>query len=336
MPTIHFLNVREGDCSIIQHGTGRVSVIDVCNAKPGQSRESQLEMASAQYATRSVNGNFNQKAHPVNPVAYMQEHAINSIFRFILTHPDMDHLDGITALFAEFFPQVFWDTNNQKEIDDSSWSSSQYNRADWDYYRTLRSTNPQANPQRLTNLSGQYGRYWNEDEHGNRQGGDGITILAPTQLLVNEANRTGDYNDCSYVLLYRTGDKKVILGGDSHDNTWEHILNNWEAEVQDIDLLIAPHHGRDSGRSYDFLDVLNPRLTFFGNARSEHLAYDAWYRRGLAIVTNNQANCMIADLSGSLLNIYVTNETYARAFAREAGSNTWYNQQLLAWYLRSV
>ena len=133
MPTIHFLNVREGDCSIIQHGTGRVSVIDVCNAKPSQSRESLLEMASAQYATRSVNGNFNQKAHPVNPVAYMQEHAINSIFRFILTHPDMDHLDGITALFAESFPQVFWDTNNQKEIDDSSWSSSQYDRADWDY-----------------------------------------------------------------------------------------------------------------------------------------------------------------------------------------------------------
>ena len=129
---------------------------------------------------------------------------------------------------------------------------------------------------------------------------------------------------------------KTIFGGDSHDNTWEHILKNWEAEVQGIDLLIAPHHGRDSGRSYDFLDVLKPSLAFFGKARSEHVAYGAWYRRGLAIVINNQANCMMADLSGSLLNIYVTNETYARAFAREAGFNTWYHEQLLAWYLRSV
>ena len=248
----------------------------------------------------------------------------------------MDHMDGIKALFTEFPPQVFWDTNNQKEIDDSSWSSSQYNRADWDCYRNLRDTNPQANPQRLANLSGQKGRYWSEDEHGNPQGGDWITILAPTQELVDEANRTGDYNDLSYVLLYRLGDKRIVFGGDSHDKTWEHILENWEADVTDIDLLIAPHHGRDSGRSYDFLDVLKPSLTFFGNARSEHLAYGDWYRRGLAIVTNNQANCIIADLSGWSLNIYVTNETYAKTSAEKAGTNTWYNEQLLAWYLRSV
>jgi hypothetical protein len=29
MPRVHFLNVRNGDCSIIQHASKRVSVIDV-------------------------------------------------------------------------------------------------------------------------------------------------------------------------------------------------------------------------------------------------------------------------------------------------------------------
>ena len=33
MPIVHYLNVKEGDCSIIQHGSGRISVIDVCNAR---------------------------------------------------------------------------------------------------------------------------------------------------------------------------------------------------------------------------------------------------------------------------------------------------------------
>ena len=33
MATIHFLNVKQGDCSVISHNSGRVTVIDVCNAK---------------------------------------------------------------------------------------------------------------------------------------------------------------------------------------------------------------------------------------------------------------------------------------------------------------
>lgn len=33
MTKIHFLNVQNGDCSIIKHGAGRISVIDVCCAR---------------------------------------------------------------------------------------------------------------------------------------------------------------------------------------------------------------------------------------------------------------------------------------------------------------
>lgn len=30
MAKIHFLNVDEGDCSIIQHDNGKVTMIDIC------------------------------------------------------------------------------------------------------------------------------------------------------------------------------------------------------------------------------------------------------------------------------------------------------------------
>ena len=30
MSVIHFLNVRNADCNIIEHNSGRISVIDVC------------------------------------------------------------------------------------------------------------------------------------------------------------------------------------------------------------------------------------------------------------------------------------------------------------------
>ena len=32
MAVIHFLNVKQGDCTFIQHNDGKVTVIDVCNA----------------------------------------------------------------------------------------------------------------------------------------------------------------------------------------------------------------------------------------------------------------------------------------------------------------
>jgi competence protein ComEC len=125
---------------------------------------------------------------------------------------------------------------------------------------------------------------------------------------------------------------RIVFGGDSHDETWDHILDKHEDDVTDIDLLIAPHHGRKSGRSYEFLDTLTPTLTFFGNARSEHLAYDAWRTRGLSIITNNQANCMVVDAGTTPMTLYVTHEN----FARRVNSSTFYSESFRAWYVGSI
>ena len=327
MATIHFLNVKEGDCSIIQHISDRVTVIDVCNAKPVDSIESRLDMVAAKMFTAGVQGNFQQKKYPVNPIAYLRHYKVDGIFRYIQTHPDMDHMDGIKILFAEFSPQNFWDTENQKEMSSSSWRGSPYNEEDWVFYKNLRDSSPKYDPKRLTLLAGATGQYWNVGDDG-AAGGDGLRILAPTQELIGAANKNNDYNDCSYVLLYHTNGHRIVFGGDSHDGTWEHILNEYADDVRDIDLLIAPHHGRGSGRSYEFLDVLRPSLTFFGNAPSENLAYGAWNYRNLPFVTNNQANCMVVDASGSPMDLYVTNES----FARKCNPSTFYSQVFQAWF----
>lgn len=327
MPAIHFLNVKEGDCSVIQHYSGHVTVIDVCNAKPV---EILTEALSAQMALSEggVLGNFNQKKYPINPVIYLKGHDISSVFRFILTNPDMDHMDGIRVFFDEFDPANFWDTDNAAEKDFSK--GSPYSEDDWKFYKQLRDGKPTADPKRLSLFSGVRGQYYNlnEDE---TPGGDGLYILSPTPALVSDANETDDYNDCSYVILYRTGNYKIVFGGDSHDKTWDHILNTHK-DVTDIDLLIAPHHGRDSDRSYEFLDVLKPKLTFFGNARSEYLAYDKWQNRNLDFITNNQAGCLIANAGADSMSIYVTH----KPFAERVNQSTFYSEVFKAYYIYSI
>lgn len=331
MPTIHFLNVNEGDCIGVEHYSGHKTIIDVCNAKPINYLVEAF-FAQKALADLGVSGNFNQKKYPVNPISYFKERGWTSVFRFILTHPDMDHMNGIKAFFEEFNPINFWDTDNKKEMNKDSWEGSPYSEEDCNYYKNIRDNDPSTDPKRLALYSGSRGQYYNEDE-GGTGGGDGLHILAPTKELVDNANKADeDYNRCSYVILYRTGNHKIVFGGDSHDDTWEHILSEHKASVTNIDVLIAPHHGRKSKRSYEFLNVLQPKVTFFGNARSEHLAYSAWSYRNLPYITNNQAGCIIADASSDQIDLYVSHQPFAKA----VNPYTFYSESFKAYYLGQV
>ena len=328
MSIVHFLNVKEGDCSIIEHTSGHVSVIDVSNARKEYTEAEKLS-ALVKALMEKGSGNFNQKAYPVNPVEYMKSFGITSIFRFILTHPDMDHMDGIKDLFEEFSPINFHDTDNKKEIEFDE--SSVYRKEDWLFYKELRDSNPEENPKRLTIFSNADIKYLTRDENGNRPG-DALYILSPTPELVEEANETENFNECSYIILQKSPCGNVLFTGDADNKTWDYVVSEHKKDIKNIDLLIAPHHGRKSDRDYSFLDVMNPKMTFFGNAPAENLAYSAWSYRNLPYITNNQAGCMVVDMNNIELPIYVTNEK----FAKQQYIFTTFNDKFKAWFLKNI
>lgn len=317
MGIIHFLNVDEGDCTWIQHATGHNTLVDISCGEPEQ------------IIVEHASGNYNQKTHPVNPVDYLKGFEVREIFRFILTHPDMDHMDGIKSLFDSFSILNFWDTENNKIMSQGvQWGK--YSKEDWDFYQELRKS--KSSPKVLHLYAGAKGKYFNQNENG-QSGSDGLYLLAPTQSLVDSANENNNYNDCSYVILYRTGNRKIILSGDSEEKTWNYILENHEDDVANIDVLIAPHHGRATGGNDTYLDTLKPKLTLFGNAKSKFLDYNSWNNRGLYHITNNQANCVILNPESSDgIEIYVTNKKFAEA----ENSDTFYNSTYKAWYLKTI
>lgn len=320
MGIVHFLNVNEGDCIWIEHPSEHNTIIDISN---GQEVTNIFENVS-------LSGNHNQKKHPVNPIKYFKDRNVSTIFRFILTHPDMDHMDGIKELFDTFEVLNFWDTENTKVMDDNSdWG--RYDEEDWDFYQKIRTSS--SSPKVLHLYAGQKGKYYNQTEDG-KSGADGLYLLAPTTDLVEEANKSEDYNDCSYVILYRTGNnKKIIFAGDSAKKTWDYILDNYKEDVRDIDILIAPHHGRKTGGNDKYLDVLKPKLTLFGNAKSEYLDYSSWNNRGLDYITNNQANCIIINTNGKNgMDVYVT----YKVFAKKCNHCTFYDESYAGWYIMTI
>ena len=317
MGVVHFLNVKNGDCSVIQHSSGRVSVIDICNGNDSTEIN----------ATESfgLQGNHNQKNNPINPIDYIAGLELETIHRFILTHPDMDHMDGIEKLFNEFNVINLWDTKNNKKIISNDFGS--YNSDDWEFYQKRRKEGKTLNL-----LDGASGIFYNQDDDGGY--GDFLQILCPTQGLIDDANESGNYNDASYVILYNEAGRKILFTGDSEDYEWDVLLERHEEELRNIDVLIAPHHGRKSGGNDEFLDVLKPKLTLFGNAKSKDLNYDAWNNRNLEHFTNNEGGTFILkhnDKDGDI-DIYCTYEN----FAKRVNSKTIYFSSMKAWYIGSV
>lgn len=334
MATIHFLNVLEGDCNIIQHDSGRLTVMDISNAYNDEDTEAEKAVKASKERAEMRNRthvpsnkkNYNQKSNPDNPIDYLKNKLnVGSIFRFVISHPDMDHLDGIKDLYEEFHIFNTWDTDNDKHIDLEGYFAG-YNKEDWEFYTKLRAGKI-TNTKRLTYFSKQINQFYNDDD---------ITILCPTAELVNNGNVTEDYNDASYALLFtppkKNGGKwKILLAGDTHDDSWDYILNNHKNDVSNVDILLAPHHGRDSDRSYEFLDTVKPKVTLFGNASSEHLAYSKYPK---ITITNNQAGYVILETSSDYLKVYVKNFEFARDFRAEHG---WevpkYNSEHKAYFL---
>jgi len=229
------------------------------------------------------------------------------VFRFILSHPDMDHLDGFNKLCDEMKVYNFWDSGVRKGKPDFD-ESSNYEEADWDRYVGARDGTEGVKV--VTPRAGSRFKYANQAEDGSG-GGDGLYILSPDDKLVAQVNESGDINDGSYVILYRSMGGRIILPGDAHNCAWEAILESYSTDVADCSVLLAPHHGRDSDCDFAFLDTLRPKLTLFGCAPSEHLAYGEWSKRELEVITNNQAGNIVLEILQNQIDVYVENLRFA-------------------------
>lgn len=314
MSTVHFLNVGKGDCTLIEHASKHITVVDICkgNYEPLTKPLTYAEATAAALdeAVARIKGNFGMSKKTTNPISYLKDVGVRSVFRFILTHPDMDHLDGFDALLNQFTVSNYWDSGVRKSKPDFK-NSIAYKEQDWDRYEGVCNGKEKGITLLTKNAGGRF-KYANRKEDGTG-GGDGLYILAPDNALAEAANSNGDVNDASYVLLYRSAGGRILIPGDAHDETWEYVIEHYKEDVENCSVLFAPHHGRKSGRKFDFLDVVKPKITFFGCASSGDLAYNAWSARNLRVVTNNQAGNIVMECGFGQIDVYVENSVFAEA-----------------------
>lgn len=276
---IHFLNVGHGDCTIIEHHSGRITMVDINNGDslddtsaqeiadetPSLYDNVQLALAKALGVKLSgslIEGALKTAGYDVqltNPVEYFKQHFPGrEIFRYIQSHPDLDHMRGLNALRSEgIVIRNAWDTEHSKVPE----FKTDTDRIDWGRYTRLRNGSwLQENDVTVLRLyRGSNNPYYNQNAERS-PGGDGIHILAPTPETNAAATKVSNHNNLSYVLYVVANGKKVILGGDAEADVWRSIYECYGSNLK-CDILKASHHGRDSGYYQPAVAAMLPEYT---------------------------------------------------------------------------
>ncbi len=78
---------------------------------------------------------------------------------------------------------------------------------------------------------------------------------------------TSNLNNHSGVTIISYGDLKIIIPGDNERPSWNELLDreDFQTAIQNTTVLVASHHGRESGFSPELFDHISPYITIISD-----------------------------------------------------------------------
>jgi competence protein ComEC len=164
-------------------------------------------------------------------VSYIKSQGITTIDKVLITHPHADHLGGMAAVLENF---------TVKQIYDSGQTTTTA------LYRRYLATVQQKNIPFTLLTAG------NQLDLG---GGAVLKIFAPGKSRI--VNSNSDLNNNSIVAKLVYGNFSMLLTGDAEQESEEHMLKTYGAELKST-LLKSGHHGSRTSSSLPFLKAVAP------------------------------------------------------------------------------
>jgi len=207
-----------------------------------------------------------------SPLRHLRDiSSVSCLDLVIITHPHGDHIDDISN-FNLLSPKVLVrpkhiksetllkSTNNAKEKE----LLAKYSEINDRYNRTIAKESPYY--------------IYNPDNWGGLK----INCFSPKNSA--ESN----INNHSIVTLFEFEKIKVLIPGDNESPSWNELKEDSDfiERTKDIDILLAPHHGRDSGFDSEIVKSFNPRLTVISDGPQQSTSNTNGYSnlsRGLDI-----------------------------------------------------
>jgi competence protein ComEC len=239
---IYILNVGAGDTSVIRSPSGNVTMVDVNDGQEQRNYEPEP-------SDRDL----------VDAVEWYKQNIGAQVFRFILTHPDADHMAGIRrVLLGELSVLNFWDIPHKRvrNEDDCRTEKAWHDWAVYDTFRRGGAIDGISWPKKINPFRNDEGEYWTADN---------IEILSPTPTLVAEADDSDEYNNASYVITVSHGNSRILLTGDVEEKAWNDMIE--AGTPLRANVLVASHHGRKSGFSKEAMEAIKPNVVIMSTAK---------------------------------------------------------------------
>lgn len=275
MSIVKSFSVGEGDMFYIKHGNDNFTIIDCCMSD--DNRDDIIKEIKSESMDKNI-------------------------VRFISTHPDDDHIRGLSDLDDEMNLLNFYCVKNETTKPDKT--------IDFDKYCELRD-----DPEKAFCIRRGCSRKWMNTASEER-GSAGINILWPDtsneyyKEALKEAKEGASFNNISPIVQYGlTRGATLLWMGDLETDFMKNIKD--EITMDSADILFAPHHGRDSGKvPKDWLDDMSPKLVIIGEAPSKHLNY----YDGYDTITQNSAGDITLECDSGQTHIYVSCLNYSVDF----------------------
>lgn len=202
-------------------------------------------------------GSWDDNNKAFSPLLHLKNsYGVKQLNYVIITHPHLDHIDDILN-FDALNPKVF---HRPKQITNAEVMQEE------EKVKTIRN---QDKPkfEKYCEINDRYNQPVQENDPDSTKpenyGGLSIKIFSPKSC--DHAN----FNNHSIIVVFEFAGIKVVVPGDNEKCSFEELMKNedFKTAIKDSDILLAPHHGRESGYYNDFVSLVNPRLTVVSDGR---------------------------------------------------------------------
>jgi len=195
-------------------------------------------------------GSYQGSSLQFSPLLHLKNrYGVRRLDGVVITHPHRDHIDDI-GNFDELSPRVLLRPKHLSAEDVRGGNRSK-DRSIIDQYLAIDARYNQP----VSSGESPFRSPWS-DEH---------TIRTFTPTSCSPSN----LNNHSIVTVVTYAGSKLLLPGDNEPPSWEELLarRDFVEAIRGTDILLAPHHGRDSGFCPALFKHIEPRLTVISDGR---------------------------------------------------------------------
>lgn len=221
-------------------------------------------------------GNNNDGEDIVN---YLKHLGISDIDTIIATHPHEDHIGGLDTIINSIdVDKIYLPYINEEDIP----STITYD----DFLQSILNND-------LLAYEAKNGDVLYETQ------GIKLEILSPSEVS------PGDLNDYSIVTKLTFGNTSFLFTGDASNAINDFIMNNYNNDDLDIDVLKVGHHGSYTSTSDDWIKITSPEYSIIMCGKDN--SYGHPHDGPMSILNKYNSNILRTDIDGTIL---ITSDGY--------------------------